>query len=90
MRTFADKSKKSFPLRPLDLRTIIYLQRNSNKAERKLREVYAFPFNKSFWIKDAFIIMIQELKIKILLLYPFIIIDKPFFFLVTIIIIILF
>jgi hypothetical protein len=38
LRSFVSKSKKSFPLRPLDLKTIIYLQRNSNKAERALRE----------------------------------------------------
>lgn len=48
MRAFADKSKKSYPLRPLDIKTIIYLQRNSNRAERRLREIYALPFNKSF------------------------------------------
>ena len=40
MRTFAEKNKKSFPLRPLDLKTIIFLQNNANKANRKLREIY--------------------------------------------------
>lgn len=48
LRTFAEKGKKSFPLRPLDLKTIIYLQRNSNKAQRTYIDMYKNPNNKSF------------------------------------------
>lgn len=47
LRTFAEKKKKSFPLRPLDLMTVIRLQNNSDKAERIMKEQYEEPLNKS-------------------------------------------
>jgi hypothetical protein len=48
LRTFAEKKKKSFPLRSLDVGTVLHLQRNSNKAENKLKDLYLQPLNKSF------------------------------------------
>jgi hypothetical protein len=48
LRAFAKKNKKSFPLRPLDIPTILYLQNNSNKAQSNLKELYNNPINKSF------------------------------------------
>ena len=48
LRTFAAKNKKSFPLKPLDLKTILYLQKNRNKAQRNLFDTYKNPLNKSF------------------------------------------
>ena len=40
LRTFAQKNKKSFPLKELDLDRILFLQQNQNKAQQKLREIY--------------------------------------------------
>jgi hypothetical protein len=48
LRTFAESRKKSFPLKPLDLNTIMYLQKNSNRAQRSLKEAYGNTMNKSF------------------------------------------
>jgi hypothetical protein len=48
LRTFAESKKKSFPLRALPVDLVLRLQRNSNKAECKLREAYSNPNNKSF------------------------------------------
>ncbi|KAL4455711.1 hypothetical protein ABPG74_003121 [Tetrahymena malaccensis] len=48
LREFAQKNKKSFPLRPLDLKTILYLQNNANRAQSNLKEMYQNPLNKSF------------------------------------------
>lgn len=48
LRTFTEKNKKSFPLRPLDLQTIIQLQNNSNKAQKIMKDQYAQTLNKSF------------------------------------------
>jgi hypothetical protein len=48
LRTFAESKKKSFPLRALTLEVVLKLQKNSNKAEFKLKEAYSNPMNKSF------------------------------------------
>ena len=40
LRTFAEKNKKSFPLRALDLKTIMFLQGKSNKVEKILKDKY--------------------------------------------------
>lgn len=49
LRGFAQKNKKSFPLRPLDLKTILYLQNNANRVMCSLKDIYATPLNRSFW-----------------------------------------
>lgn len=48
LRSFADKKKKSFPLKQLDLNSIIALQNNSSMAQKINKEIYANPLNKSF------------------------------------------
>jgi hypothetical protein len=47
LRTFTEKNKRSFPLKPLDIATILFLQKNSNKAMRSLRDQYANPLDKT-------------------------------------------
>ncbi|CAD8211723.1 unnamed protein product [Paramecium octaurelia] len=48
LRMYTESKKKSFPLRPLDLNTIMKLQRQSNQAECGLKQKYAQSLNKSF------------------------------------------
>lgn len=48
LRTFAEKNKKSFPLRALDLNTILSLQNNANNAQKTLKELYVNSLNKTF------------------------------------------
>ncbi|CAD8204165.1 unnamed protein product [Paramecium pentaurelia] len=48
LRMYTESKKKSFPLRPLDLNTIMKLQRQSNQAEYGLKQKYAQSLNKSF------------------------------------------
>lgn len=48
LRTFAEKNKKSFPLRALDINTIMSLQNNSNNAQKTLKEMYLQSLNKTF------------------------------------------
>ncbi len=48
LRTFAEKNKKSFPLKPLDINTIISLQNNANNAQKTLKEMYMNSLNKTF------------------------------------------
>ena len=49
LRTYTEKKKKSFPLRSLDVKTVLYLQKSCSRAERILKESYNNPLNKSFW-----------------------------------------
>ncbi|KRX00357.1 Cyclin-like protein [Pseudocohnilembus persalinus] len=53
MRQFANKEKKSFPLRSLDLQTILFLQKQSSQAQSQVeqkiqKEQYLSSLNKSF------------------------------------------
>lgn len=48
MRTFAQKNRKTLNLKPLDLATILRLQKTTNRAEHSLREIYGEPLNKSY------------------------------------------
>lgn len=52
LRTYVEAKKKSFPLRPLDLNTIMKLQKNTLSAEYGLKVKYATGLNKSFWRKN--------------------------------------
>lgn len=47
LRTFAEKNKKSFPLRALDVNTVITLQKNSKHAAQTLKAIYADSLNKT-------------------------------------------
>lgn len=38
LRTFSERDKRSFPLKPLDVDTIRKLQKNASNAESQLRE----------------------------------------------------
>ena len=51
LRTFAEKNKKSFPLRALDVNTVITLQKNSKHAAQTLKAMYANSLNKTMWNK---------------------------------------
>ncbi|CAD8124829.1 unnamed protein product [Paramecium sonneborni] len=48
LRMYTESKKRSFPLRPLDLNTIMKLQKQSNQAEYGLKQKYAQSLNKSF------------------------------------------
>ncbi|KAM3142118.1 hypothetical protein pb186bvf_005772 [Paramecium bursaria] len=48
LRTYVEAKKKSFPLKPLDLNTIMKLQKNTLSAEYGLKVKYATGLNKSF------------------------------------------
>ena len=48
LRTFAEKNKKSFPLRALDINTIMALQNHSNNVQKVLKETYMSSLNKTF------------------------------------------
>lgn len=49
LREFTDKNKRSFPLKALDLKTILYLQNNSNKVQQQIvKEQFVNSLNKSF------------------------------------------
>lgn len=47
LRTFAEKNKKSFPLRALDVDTVLKLQKNSNNAVHALKAQYGDALNKT-------------------------------------------
>ncbi|CAD8211201.1 unnamed protein product [Paramecium octaurelia] len=48
LRMYTESKKRSFPLRPLDLNTIMKLQKQSNQAEFGLKQKYGQSLNKSF------------------------------------------
>lgn len=50
LRAFARKDKTSYQLRPLDVATILYLQKNCNRAMQTLKQTYLNPPNKSFML----------------------------------------
>ena len=47
LRVFAEKEKKSFPLRALDVETVLVLQKNINKMTHTLKQVYSQPLNRT-------------------------------------------
>ena len=48
LRTFAEKNKKSFPLKALNLQTVRLLQKKAANTSKSLKEIYAEPLNKTF------------------------------------------
>jgi len=48
LRTFAEKNKKSFPLKALNLQTVRQLQQKAATTSKSLKEIYADPLNKTF------------------------------------------
>jgi len=48
LRTFAEKNRKSFPLKALNLQTVRLLQKRAAVTSRTLKEAYAEPLNKTF------------------------------------------
>lgn len=48
LRTFAEKNKKSFPLKAINLQTVRQLQKKAIQTSRSLKEVYSEPLNRTF------------------------------------------
>jgi len=47
LRVFAEREKRSFPLRALDLNTVINLQKNMSSAATTLKQIYSQALNRT-------------------------------------------
>jgi len=48
LRTFAEKNKKSFSLKALNVQTVRMLQNRAEETAKSLKEQYADPLNRTF------------------------------------------